>query len=437
MDTIPSALSDPERLAEFMKIPLLDTAPEPSFDRLTSLAAHLLDAPVSLVSLVDDHRQFLKSNFGLVPKDPNSQETPLSHSFCKHVVILAEPLIISDARLNPLVQNNPAIAESNVIAYAGIPLTTQQGHILGSFCAIDHKPREWTEDEINILQALAASVMTEIELRRNIIDLEETQQVLEHKEHQLQLALDKQVEVNELKNRFGSMVSHEFRNPLAVIASSAGLLETYYDRLSPARRAEHFEKIQEQVKVLTGLLDDVLALSRAEAVTTEITTQQVDFQQFCAGILTEMQEISTHHTIVYTATGTPCDVWVDVKLLRQAISNLLSNAVKYSPDGGRIEFTVHFESSQVVICISDQGRGIPPADLPQLFEPFYRASNVGRIAGTGLGLAIVKRGVEAHGGTITVESTVGVGTAFTMVIPCVTPLQPDAEAVPHPTFLSK
>ncbi|NIP78146.1 MAG: GAF domain-containing protein [Gemmatimonadetes bacterium] len=135
-----SRIDDPDRLAALRRTLLLDSPQEPSFDRLTELASLILDAPVALVSLVDADRQFFKSCIGLPEPWAGERETPLSHSFCKHVVATGDPLIIDDARDHPLVRDNPAIEALNVIAYAGIPLTLD-GQPLGSFCVIDGEPR--------------------------------------------------------------------------------------------------------------------------------------------------------------------------------------------------------------------------------------------------------------------------------------------------------
>jgi signal transduction histidine kinase/CheY-like chemotaxis protein len=157
-------LHDVARLTELARTGLTDSAADPSFDRLARLASKILRAPVALVSLVDDHRQFFKSCIGLPEPWLGRRETPLSHSFCRHVVITGKPLIINDARVNPLVKNNQAIEDLGVIAYIGMPLTVN-GHVIGSFCAIDVKPRDWTADDIEILRDLTESVVSEIRLR--------------------------------------------------------------------------------------------------------------------------------------------------------------------------------------------------------------------------------------------------------------------------------
>ncbi|MGQ0732095.1 MAG: GAF domain-containing protein [Acidobacteriota bacterium] len=153
------------RLESLRRTALLDSPPDAAFDRLTRLASNILGVPVALVSLVDDRRQFFKSQVGLPEPWASARETPLSHSFCRHVASSAAPLIVGDARTEPAFAGHPAIADLGVVAYAGMPLTTVDGHTIGSFCAIDSEPHEWTEQELSIIRELATSVMTEIELK--------------------------------------------------------------------------------------------------------------------------------------------------------------------------------------------------------------------------------------------------------------------------------
>jgi PAS domain S-box-containing protein len=161
-----TAITEPRRIEALRGLMLLDSSGEEAFDRITRLAVAVLQVPVALVSLVDEDRQFFKSCIGLAEPWASARQTPLSHSFCQHVVASSEPLIIEDARRHPLVQHNLAIPDLNVIAYLGIPLITSEGDVLGSFCVIDSEPRVWAEEEISTLTGLAAIVMTEIELRR-------------------------------------------------------------------------------------------------------------------------------------------------------------------------------------------------------------------------------------------------------------------------------
>jgi hypothetical protein len=154
-----AAVQDPARLAALRRTGLLDTPPDPSFDRHVRLAAEVLNAPVALVSLIDEERQFFKSSIGV-----EERETPLSHSFCQHAIAQREPLIVDDAREHPLLKHNPAVEELDSVAYAGVPLIDADGFALGTLCVLDSHPRQWTKHQVELLGDLAASVVNEITL---------------------------------------------------------------------------------------------------------------------------------------------------------------------------------------------------------------------------------------------------------------------------------
>jgi diguanylate cyclase (GGDEF)-like protein len=164
-------LTDPKRLAALALTGLMDEEADTAFDRFTKLAARWIGAPVALVSLVDDHRQFFKSEVGLGEPWASQRQTPLSHSFCQYTVSSGEPLIVADARQHPWLHDNLAIDELQVVAYAGVPLMTAHAQALGALCVIDSEPRIWTEREIDVLRDLAAITMTEIELRGRLAHL--------------------------------------------------------------------------------------------------------------------------------------------------------------------------------------------------------------------------------------------------------------------------
>jgi hypothetical protein len=157
-----AAVQDPARLGALRDSGLLDSEPEPRFDRHARLAAEVLNAPIALVSLVDEDRQFLKSCIGV-----DARETPLSHSFCQHAVAQREPLIVNDAREHPVLKHNPAVEEMGSVAYAGVPLIDADGHALGTLCVIDNRPRQWSKHQVELLSDLAASVVSEITLTRS------------------------------------------------------------------------------------------------------------------------------------------------------------------------------------------------------------------------------------------------------------------------------
>ena len=164
-------IADEARLEALRRTSLLDSPPEEAFDRLTRLATAVLHVPVALVSLVDSDRQFFKSQCGLSEPLASLRQTPLTNSFCKHVVGSREPLVVADARRDPLFAQGAGGSDVEVIAYAGVPLITSEGYALGTFCIVDRQPHDWTEEEIGILRVLATSTMSEIELQRFVGEL--------------------------------------------------------------------------------------------------------------------------------------------------------------------------------------------------------------------------------------------------------------------------
>ena len=161
-----AAVRDAERLRSVRETGLLDSEMQENFDRHARIASEALDAPVALVSLVDEERQFFKSCLGLPEPWQSRRGSPLSHSFCQHAVASREPLIIDDAREHPVLKDNAAIRDMNVVAYAGVPLIDSNGHALGTLCTIDDHPRHWSKHQVELLKDIASSVCREIELAR-------------------------------------------------------------------------------------------------------------------------------------------------------------------------------------------------------------------------------------------------------------------------------
>ena len=237
----------------------------------------------------------------------------------------------------------------------------------------------------------------------------------------LQQALQVEKELGELKSRFVSMASHEFRTPLATILALTETLRAYRHRLTEEQIEQRLVKMQEQVDHLRDIMEDVLHLARLQARRAEFNPVQLDLDSLCRSVLDEFESQPViRQRLVYSCDDALHEVKLDRKLMRQIISNLVSNAVKYSPNDTPIEITLAYQAAMLVLSVRDQGIGIPAADLKRLFEPFHRADNVGTIAGTGLGLTIAKESVELHAGTIAVESQVGIGTTFTVRIPLTT-----------------
>lgn len=238
-------------------------------------------------------------------------------------------------------------------------------------------------------------------------------------ETEIRNALEEEKELNALKSRFISMVSHEFRTPLTVIRTSVELLEQYGHIASAAKRQEYFQRIRSAIRTMSHLMEDVLTIGRAEAGKLELELTPVDLEAFCQDLTDEIQlSIGKSHTISFTCDrNCPTSALVDPKLLRSILTNLLSNAVKYSPNGKPIDFHLTCSDTTAMFQIEDHGIGIPDEDQPKLFETFHRAQNAINIRGTGLGLAIVKQCIELHSGQVSFSSQQGVGTIFRVELP--------------------
>jgi PAS domain S-box-containing protein len=237
-------------------------------------------------------------------------------------------------------------------------------------------------------------------------------------EVELLAAVQREKELSEMKSKFVSTASHEFRTPLATMLSSAELLEHYSESLSPAEKANLLQTIQSGAKRMSEMIDDVLTLGRAESGVLKLNLGPTNLRELCARVVSEFRIAQgKQHIITLDDRFDRVEATMDERLLRHILNNLLSNAVKYSPPGSEVTLSLARREEQVVIEIQDRGIGIPLEDQPRMFESFHRASNVENRPGTGLGLAIVKKSVELHGGEISLSSAVGSGTRFTVMLP--------------------
>jgi signal transduction histidine kinase len=224
--------------------------------------------------------------------------------------------------------------------------------------------------------------------------------------------------VADLKARFVAQTSHEFRTPLAVILAANDALRRYADRMTPAQRIERLDRVEAAARKMCEMIDEVLAFGEADAEKLGGRRESVDVAALCREIVADAQLTAqrTHDLVVSCAEPTLC-AELDPKLLRRVLGNLVGNAIKYSPDGGRIELACTSHDGDLEFRVSDHGLGIAPADQPQLFEPFARGANVGVIQGSGLGLTIVQAAVKALGGDIRVQSELGQGSTFVVMVP--------------------
>jgi signal transduction histidine kinase len=395
-------LLDPSRLNALRRTALLDSAPEASFDRLTRLAVRLLCVPVALISLVDDRRQFFKSHAGLSEPWATKRQTPLSHSFCQHVVTSGDPLIVDDSRDHPLVRDNLAVADLQVIAYAGVPLVSPEGHVLGSFCAIDTQPRTWTAEEIDALKDLAALAMSEIGLKR---------------------AKDAAEAASKAKDRFLAVLSHELRTPVSPALLIATAMAA--DPSLPAETREDARTIQRNIAQQTRLIDDLLDVTRIENGKLALHLEALDLHDVLRDCVTLCGDEAAAKGVQLQLLPQAArhDVRGDQARLRQLFVNLLKNAVKFTPAGGSVTVRSSDAAEQKVhVEVTDTGIGVETQVLPKMFDPFEQGERAitNEFSGLGLGLAIGKGVAEAHGGTIKASSPGrGHGTTLTVELPTI------------------
>jgi PAS domain S-box-containing protein len=231
-------------------------------------------------------------------------------------------------------------------------------------------------------------------------------------------ALKREQELSEMKSRFVSMASHEFRTPLSAILSSISLVDHYKTVDQAEKRKKHIDRIKASVRNLTDILDDFLSLDKLEQGKTEVICQELSLQEFIKDIVEEMEGmVRKKNQNIHVNFNGPGEVYQDKKILRNILLNLLSNAVKYSPEGKDIYVEVGEKGDQAIFSVRDEGIGIPEEAQKELFGKFFRASNAYAIQGTGLGLNIVKKYVELLGGNISFVSKENEGSTFRVEIP--------------------
>src|ERR1022692_4408800 len=370
-----------KRLSELRRSGLLDSPSEKIFDHLTELAAKVLKVPVALMSLVDADRQFFKSQVGLPDEWAQKRETPLSHSFCQYVAGSNEPLIIGDAREYPLVCDNLAVRDLNVVAYAGVPLITPTGQTLGSFCAIDVKPRVWTSEDVEILRALAAQVMMEVNLRMQLGELNHDLDQVRKLDGERLLRVRQNV--------------HALRTP--VITVLAGLDAVEMAGPLNEKQRQYWDLTKSNARTLRELVDQLLKVGSIE-------------EEGAAAL--SLRECSPRELVNRALDRV-------APLADRAAIPLDYSAVKELPaiEADEREI-VRVGTAAARFSVIDQGIGIAPQDQQVLF------SNDGCLnhhadtdSSTGIGLVFCKHIVEAHGGEIAVQSAIGAGSTFSFFIP--------------------
>ena len=256
------------------------------------------------------------------------------------------------------------------------------------------------------------------DLNSTIEALEKEVVVRKRAEQDARKALERERELNELKSKFVSIASHEFRTPLSTVLSSASLIEKYNDRKEAEKVTKHVQRIKSSVNHLTSILNDFLSLGKLEEGKIDIAKETVSLADFLKEVEEEIAPtLKTGQDLHVDITAGPKAIDSDPRILRNILFNLISNASKYSEPGKRIEVICKQDTKILFFIVRDEGIGIPAHEQKHMFDRFFRASNAGTVQGTGLGLNIVKRYVELLGGSISFSSEFGKGSAFTVVLP--------------------
>jgi PAS domain S-box-containing protein len=280
---------------------------------------------------------------------------------------------------------------------------------------LEQKVEERTEKLTEVVNKLLQS---NLKLEEQIKERRAAEEALKKNEEELRQALEREKELSELKSRFVSMASHEFRTPLTTIASSSELIKLYTEGTQQPKREKHLRRIQSAVTNLTGILGDFLSLSKLEEGKISNVPAPVSLPELLEESVDDVHVLlKKEQSVVRDFEGMEQEVMIDRKILKNIMLNLLSNAIKYSDAGSTVWLTARLEQGTLKVKVRDEGIGIPESDQKHLFSRFFRADNAVNIQGTGLGLNIVHRYLELLGGSIRFESVEGKGTTFFFEVP--------------------
>lgn len=385
-----------ERLEALRRYQILDTPPDGAFDRITALAARTFDVPISIVSIVDSDRIWFKSRHGVdldeVGRDPG---------LCASAILQYEPWLVTDAEVDPRTLTNPlVVGELGLRFYAGVPLTTRDGHNLGTLNVIDTEPRELDALQIATLKDLAAIVVNELELRL--------------------AARREERSLERLKSEFVATASHQLRTPLAGIYGAAMTLQQAEPSLNADLRRRLVDVIAHDARRLTDAVEQIALATNLEERRFRILEERFDPVALArASVEAARERLPENLTIELVADAEAAAVRGDGAGIRAVLDRLIDNAIKYSPDGGRIEVGVRLRPSWVRFWLRDEGLGIPASEQERVFAKFHRLDpgQLRGVAGAGLGLYICRELVRQMNGRIWLESSEGHGSTFVFELP--------------------
>lgn len=396
---IEEQLSSPTRLVAVAQCGMLDSAREESFDALTQLAARLLKVPISFVSIIDQQRDFYKSQFGL-PVELAAQRQLAGRTFCQFTLVGDEMLVIDDTHAHPGWQSVPTVQSLGVRAYVGVPLKLG-GQTIGSFCVMDVQPRTWTDDDLEVMHQLALSVGRELNLRAS-----------------LAAALDESSLAQKLareREELFAVVAHDLRTPLQILQLSTALLQ----RDPHVGQHPAFGRMKTAIAALLEMANGLLASGTAISH-TDMRCRPVSVAALVSDAVDMMAPIAERASIsLAVAELATAMVQVDYAQMLRVMGNLIGNSIKYSAPGSVVTVSARAASGFVELVVADQGRGMTPDEQANAFNQGWQgAEGLARGDGAGLGLAIVKKLVEAHGGSVSLASESGQGSVLTISLPC-------------------
>jgi signal transduction histidine kinase len=403
------------RLAAVRSSALLDTPPELSFDRLTRLAARLTGAPVTFISLVDERRDFYKSCFGF-PEPLATTREITGTTFCHYALSSHGPLVINDTLADPVYRNVPTVESLGVRAYLGVPMTIASGETIGSFCAIDFKPRAWSELDVEVMSELAVSTLREIDLRIALEEITRDRVRLHALAESNERLYKEASQANEEKDRFFASVTHELRTPMTSIIGWARVLAS--DVTDNPNAAEAVSMIESSARAQARLVDDLLDVSRIATGKIAIDRGLIDLNRVIDEAIRAAFPAATAKGVeLRTSLSHLPAVFADASRARQIFDNLISNAIKFTPSGGSIEVLSEVSDGEIHVEVRDTGRGIAPEILPQIFDRGWQANSAEQ-GGLGLGLTIASYLARVHEGSITAKSEgIGKGATFVVSLP--------------------